>query len=61
MHVCARCLRTTMVTVMSIFNTEILCPGCKDEEKNDPRYEDARRAEAEAVKAGDYNFPGIGR
>tara|TARA_Y100000034_G_C6737045_1_gene326857 strand:- start:558 stop:698 length:141 start_codon:yes stop_codon:yes gene_type:complete len=45
---------------MSWFNTQLICDVCSDEEKNHPRYEDARKAEAEAVLGGNYNFPGIG-
>ncbi len=58
---CARCRRETDVTIMSMFNTEILCLDCKEAEERDPRYENARRAEAEACRRGDFNFPGIGR
>ncbi len=31
-----------------------------DAEQHHPRYEEARRAEAEACRRGDFNFPGIG-
>lgn len=45
---------------MSIFNTDTLCMPCKDKERNHPKYEEAREADNNAVKRGDYNFPGIG-
>ena len=45
---------------MCYFNTEIICLKCKEKEKSHPRYEEARKAENEAVKRGDYNFGGIG-
>jgi hypothetical protein len=44
-----------------MFNTEVLCLDCKEREEQHPRYEEARRAEAEAVRRGDMNFPGIGK
>lgn len=47
--------------IMSMFNDDCICMGCKDEETKDTRYKEARDAEARAVKKGDYNFEGIGR
>ncbi len=58
---CDRCCKETDATIMSIFNTDILCLDCQEAEQHDPRYEEARRAEGEAVLRGDFNFPGIGR
>jgi len=58
---CKRCCGDTgMITIMSIFNTDIICMSCSDKEKEHPDYKMARNAELEACKAGDYNFPGIG-
>ena len=45
---------------MSRFNTDCLCPECAAEERQHPDYRKAADAEMEAVKHGDYNFPGIG-
>jgi hypothetical protein len=47
-------------TIMSMFNTDVLCGPCKDAETKHPDYEKAREAEGKAVLAGDVNFPGIG-
>ncbi len=58
---CDRCHRETAATIMSMFNTDILCLDCQEAEQHDPRYETARRAESAAVLRGDFNFPGIGR
>ncbi len=58
---CDRCHKETDITTTSMFNTETLCMDCKDAETKDPRYEEARRAEEEACRRGDFNFPGIGR
>jgi hypothetical protein len=33
---------------------------CKEKEKENPRYKEAIRAEAEEVRKGNYNFKGIG-
>jgi hypothetical protein len=45
---------------MSIFNTHMVCLACKDLEEKHPRYQEARDAEAAAIRRGDYNFKGIG-
>ncbi len=45
---------------MSRFNTDCLCPECTAEEQRHPDYRKAADAEMEAVKHGDYNFPGVG-
>ncbi len=58
---CDRCHKPTDVTIMSMFNTDTLCLDCKEAEEQDPRYEAARQAEAEACRRGDFNFRGIGR
>lgn len=44
-----------------MFNEDCICLECKDKEIKDPRYEEARDAEAEEVKKGKYNFKGIGK
>jgi hypothetical protein len=45
---------------MSRFNTELCCMECLETEKRHPKYKEAEAAEHAAVKAGNYNFPGIG-
>jgi hypothetical protein len=57
---CERCGEATLVTIMSMFNTQIICLDCEEEEKKDPRYEEARKAEAEACLRGEFSFPGTG-
>jgi hypothetical protein len=37
-----------------------LCLDCKKKEEAHPAYERARKAEQDAVRRGDRNFPGIG-
>ena len=45
---------------MSRFNTDAICMKCAEEERQHPDYELAMRAEMEAVRSGDRDFPGIG-
>jgi hypothetical protein len=57
---CDRCGKPTDgKTTMSIFNEDVICMSCKTEEKNDPDYDAASRAEAQAVRNGDHNFKGV--
>ena len=57
---CERCGEQTLSTVMSMFNTDQICLKCKEEESKHPRYKEAVEAEREAIRGGDFNFPGIG-
>jgi hypothetical protein len=57
---CDRCFKETRATIMSMFNTQILCMDCKAAEEKDPRYQEAREADEAAIRRGDFNFPGIG-
>ena len=47
--------------IMSMFNEDCICMDCKDKERKDIRYKEARDAEAEEVRKGNYNFKGIGK
>jgi len=57
---CERCGRETVATIMSMYNTQMICMDCKGEERQRPDYERARKAEEEACRRGDFNFPGVG-
>ena len=46
---------------MSFFNTDMICMDCVQKERKHPRYKEAHDTECEAVRRGDYNFPGIGK
>jgi len=59
--ICQRCKKQTIVTIMSMFNTDIICMDCEDKEKNHPDYEKAVAAEMASVRRGDVNFSGIGK
>lgn len=56
---CDRCGGPTKgITTMSIFNQDIICMTCKAEEKKDPEYKAAQKAEIEAIRNGDTNYKG---
>ena len=57
---CDRCNGPLALSMMSKFNSEIICTHCQDDECEAPGYAAADAAEVAAVRAGDYNFPGIG-
>jgi len=60
MTTCPRCGAELRIHIMSVFNTDDLCPDCHDDEQGAPNYARAKAAEEAAVRAGNYNFPGIG-
>jgi hypothetical protein len=57
---CDRCLKQTTITQMSIFNTQMCCPTCTENERKHPKFEEARKVELDELSKGNYNFPGIG-
>jgi hypothetical protein len=57
---CDRCGNNSVVLRMSRFNTQMCCPLCTEAEERHPDYSKAYQAELDAVRRGDYNFPGIG-
>lgn len=59
--VCDRCKKKlTGSRIMSMFNTDVLCAKCKEEEKKRSDYRVAQIAERDALLQGMRNFPGIG-
>ena len=46
---------------MSMFNTQHICLKCARTEEKHPKYEDARLADLQEIKKGNFNFPGIGK
>lgn len=46
--------------IMSMYNNDCLCMKCKKKEMQRDDYAKASEAEHEAIKTGNYNFPGIG-
>lgn len=57
---CQRCYQKVNSHIMSMYSDRLICMDCKSEEEKRDDYEEARGAAAEAIKAGDYNFEGIG-
>lgn len=58
-ELCDRCHKPTGgSTIMSMFNDDVICMACKEEEKQDPEYKAASKAEMDAVKSGDRNYKG---
>ena len=57
---CARCGIETLITTMSRFNLDVCCMRCIELEKQHPEYEKAAETEFQQVKAGNYNFSGVG-
>ena len=45
--------------ILSMFNTDVLCLKCKDEECKRPDYKAAQEADMAEIKKGNYNFKGI--
>ncbi|AHM57254.1 hypothetical protein EAL2_c19730 [Peptoclostridium acidaminophilum DSM 3953] len=45
--------------IMSMLNTDCICMECKEKEMLGSDYDEARRAEHEEIKKGNYNFKGI--
>lgn len=58
--ICDRCRRESFGSIGSVFNTEQICMDCKALEEKHPDYERARAVELEAVRNGNFNYPGIG-
>jgi len=59
-RICHRCGTHLFGWTMSKFNTEILCMDCKGDEVLAPGYAQASDREDLAVRAGHYNFGGVG-
>lgn len=58
---CERCHKPTNgITIMSMFNEQIICMECKGKEKQRPDYDKALQADIAEIKKGNYNFEGIG-
>ena len=58
---CHRCGKETRCHTMSMFNEDLICMDCKVKERKDPKHKEAVEADNAAIRAGNYNFKGIGR
>ena len=57
---CDRCGAPLTVRIMSMYNEQVICPQCKEKERQRPDYREAVEAELDAVRHGNRNFKGIG-
>ena len=57
---CDRCDKPTNITIMSMFNAQMICMDCKGAERKLPEYKAAESADIASIKQGDFNFEGIG-
>ncbi len=58
--ICDRCKKPTTVSMMSLFNTQMICHICQLKEISHPDFQKARDAESDSISKGDIDFPGIG-
>jgi hypothetical protein len=58
---CHRCSQASIGYTMSWFNQELICPDCDKKEHQHPKIEEAKGADWEACKQGNFNFSGIGK
>jgi len=63
---CERCgnsfkRNSVSIHTMSWFNLEHICIDCRNKEQQHPDFQRAKDAEIAALRAGDYNFSGIGK
>jgi len=61
MSFCDRCGKEMNISTTSRFNTQMICMNCEEKEKQHSKYAEAARRNRQAVKAGNMNFPGIGK
>lgn len=58
--ICDRCQKDVMAFTGSFFNLQTICLDCAERERAHPDFQKAHDAEVAAVRAGDFNFRGIG-
>lgn len=58
---CDRCGTDTGMSIMSYFNEDNICMECEEKERKHPKFKEALEADQEAIRRGDFNFPGIGK
>jgi len=57
---CQCCGVKTSMYSMSWFDERLICTDCSERETEHPRYDEAKEAELNAVRSGNFNFKGIG-
>jgi len=58
---CQQCFDKTNTHIMSMYSTRLICLKCKDQETTRDDYKEAVDADVTAIKAGNFNFKGIGK
>jgi hypothetical protein len=58
--ICDRCRLPMRLWSMSYFNEDLICDDCDKKERAHPLFAEAQATEEAAVRAGNYNFPGVG-
>ena len=58
---CQRCGKETRTTIMSMFNTDIICMDCKEKEKKHPSYNAAVEVDNREILKGNFRYKGIGK
>ena len=57
---CDRCHAKLTARIMSMYNDDVICLECQEKEAQRSDYQEAVQADRDAIKRGDFNFPGIG-
>jgi len=58
---CNRCGSVPFSLTMSRFNTDMICMKCEARERAHPKYAEAAEAELRQVRAGNYDYAGVGK
>jgi hypothetical protein len=61
LQLCPRCKSETLATIISVFDTQTICIECTRKEREHPAYPAALKAERDAIRHGNYTFPGVGK
>lgn len=56
---CDRCRATLTIRIMSWLNEDVICINCSQEETKHERYKEAKEAELNEIKKGNYNYKGL--
>lgn len=57
---CERCGEKTAITTGSYFDEAVICMRCNKLERSHPDFQRAQETETAQVRAGNYNYKGIG-
>ena len=56
---CERCQKEKCATNMSEMNEDLICEECLEEEKNHPRYKEAKLKMELENRKGNHDYPGF--